>query len=166
MFICNSSSYCLRLLKSLILIIKRSVSSSCSATQTDATQNISPDLEWSGAPEKTKSLALIVHDPDAPVEHGWYHWIAVDIPVTATGVEKGAKFASPAREIAISSGTPGYAGPCPPVGHGAHHYHFTLYALDVKKIKLSPNLKPYEVEAAVKARAIAQTTLTGLYEKK
>ncbi|MCL1972157.1 MAG: YbhB/YbcL family Raf kinase inhibitor-like protein [Endomicrobia bacterium] len=128
--------------------------------------NISPDLEWSEVPEGAKSLALIVHDPDAPVEHGWYHWIVVDIPITVTGVAKGAKFAKPAREIVTSYGVPGYDGPCPPVGHGMHHYHFTLYALNTEKIKLTPKMKPYEVEAAVKAHALSQVTLTGLYERK
>ena len=129
-------------------------------------ENISPDLKWSGMPQGAKSLALIVHDPDAPVEHGWYHWIVVDIPVKVTGIAKGAKFAKPAREIATNYGNPGYGGPCPPVGHGVHHYNFTLYALDIKKIKLTPEMKPYEVEAAVKAHAIAQATITGLYERK
>lgn len=122
--------------------------------------NVSPDLEWSGVPKEAKSLALIVHDPDAPREHGWYHWIVVDIPITTAGVGKGMKFAEPAREIA------GYNGPYPPVGHGVHHYHFTIYALNIEKIELAPDMKPYEIEEAVKAHALSKATITGLYERK
>ncbi|MCL2484529.1 MAG: YbhB/YbcL family Raf kinase inhibitor-like protein [Endomicrobia bacterium] len=129
-------------------------------------KNISPDLEWGKAPEGAKSLALIVHDPDAPVEHGWYHWIVVDIPVTAIGIKKGAKFASPAREITTSWGAPGYDGPCPPPGHGKHRYNFTVYALNTEEIELSPDMKPYEVEEAVKSHSLGEITLTGIYERK
>jgi len=123
-------------------------------------ENVSPDLKWSGIPAEAKSLALIVHDPDAPHKHGWYHWIVVDIPVTVTGIEKGAKFAKPARAL------DGYNGPCPPAGHGVHHYNFTLYALNVERMELKPSLTPYEIEKAVKAHALAQTKVTGLYERK
>ncbi|MCL2469053.1 MAG: YbhB/YbcL family Raf kinase inhibitor-like protein [Alphaproteobacteria bacterium] len=127
--------------------------------------NISPDLRWFDVPEEAKSLALIVHDPDAPRDFGWYHWIVVDIPPSVTGVEKGAKFDAPARELATDYGVPGYNGPCPPIGHGVHHYHFMLYALDVEELDLTPDMKPHEIDATVKASSLAQATITGLYER-
>lgn len=128
--------------------------------------NISPDLRWDEVPKGTRSLALVVHDPDAPREHGWYHWIVVDIPVSTASIAKGTKFTKPARELATDYGAPGYNGPCPPIGHGVHHYHFVLYALDVERIELTPDMPPHEIELAIRARSLAQATITGLYERK
>jgi Raf kinase inhibitor-like YbhB/YbcL family protein len=128
--------------------------------------NISPDLDWGGIPANAASLALVVHDTDSAGPYGFYHWIVVDIPPHITGITEGEKFASPAREIDTDFGMPGYNGPCPPVGYGPHHYHFTLYALDVPNIELAPGLKPHEVEAIIKSHAVAGTTIIGLYERK
>ena len=129
-------------------------------------ENVSPDLAWVGVPFEAKSLALVVHDPDAPREHGFYHWIVVDIPTTVTKVAKGGKFAPPAREITTDFGVPGYNGPCPPVGHGVHHYHFTLYALDVANIELDSGMTPHQVAEAIRERAVGQATIIGLYERR
>ena len=129
-------------------------------------ENISPDLRFAGVPAGAKSLALIVHDPDAPHPHGWYHWLVADIPVTVAGVAKGAKFALPARELPTDFGKPGYNGPCPPKGSGPHHYHFILYALDVEKIELPAGMTPYQVHQAIRLRAVKETEITGLYERK
>ena len=60
--------------------------------------NISPDLKWENAPADTKSFAIIMHDPDAPVKNGWYHWIVLNIPSEITGFEKGQKIKSPMFE--------------------------------------------------------------------
>ncbi|MCL1902288.1 MAG: YbhB/YbcL family Raf kinase inhibitor-like protein [Alphaproteobacteria bacterium] len=127
--------------------------------------NISPDLEWDGVPPNAKSLALIMHDPDSKNEHGFYHWIVVDIPVNVMGVARGEKFASPAREIPGDFGAAGYRGPCPPIGGGAHHYHFTMYAMNVEQLDLDAGMTPYQVAAAIKSHSIAATTITGLYRR-
>ena len=66
----------------------------------------------------------------------------------------------------IKSKTVGYGGACPPVGHGMHHYNFTVYALDVEKIDVDKNAKPKEVEKKVLAHSIAKSTITALYERK
>ena len=129
-------------------------------------ENISPDLLWKNIPVDAKSLALVVHDPDAPRPGGFYHWIVVDIPAATTGLEMGMRVKSPAIEVATDFGTPGYNGPCPPVGHSAHRYHFTIHALDVKKINLSPGLSPAAVESVIKSHTIESATITGLYERK
>jgi len=91
--------------------------------------NISPDLFWRDIPAGTQSLALIVSDPDAP--HGiWYHWGIFNLPPVAGGLNVGqTHFPASTRQAKNSWGNIGYAGPCPP--SGGHHYHFSLYALDI-----------------------------------
>ena len=129
-------------------------------------ENVSPDLEWSGVPSDAKSLALVVHDPDAPRAEGFYHWIAVDIPPSVRAVAKGEKFQPPARELPGDYGVPGYNGPCPPAGHGAHHYHFTVYALDVSKIDIPSGAEPFEAAEQIRSHSVGQATLVGLFENK
>ncbi len=91
-------------------------------------ENISPPLEWSGLPAGTQQLALICHDPDAPLPYGFTHWTIYNIPPTVSQLAQagGSKF----TEGTNSAEQLGYTGPAPPVGHGTHHYYFWLYALD------------------------------------
>ncbi len=128
-------------------------------------QNISPELSWSNAPTGTKSFAIICHDPDAPREHGWYHWLVVNIPSHVSEIKTGGNIPG-----ALSTMTDfkenAYGGACPPVGHGVHHYNFTVYALNTEKLDVSAQTAPTEVEKVVKQHALAQATLTGLYERK
>lgn len=104
--------------------------------------NVSPRLEWSGAPEGTQSFALTVYDPDAPTGSGFWHWVVVNIPATATGLERGAGTRDgqslPAGSVQVPTdfGVPGYGGPCPPVGDTPHRYLFTLHALRTPKLEL------------------------------
>ena len=127
--------------------------------------NISPELSWSGAPEGTKSFAIICHDPDAPRATGWYHWLVVNIPATVSEVKAGGKIAG-ALETITDFGQNAYGGACPPVGHGIHHYNFTVYALDTASLAVDEQTPPTEVEQLVKSHALAQSTITGLYERK
>ena len=127
--------------------------------------NISPQLSWSNAPRGTRSFAVICHDPDAPREHGFYHWLIINIPADVSSVAAGGKIVG-ALETVTSFGKNAYGGPCPPVNHGPHRYNFTVYALDVEKLELAPQTDPLKVERLVKAHALAQTTLTGLYERR
>lgn len=122
--------------------------------------NVSPELHWSGAPAKTRSFALIVHDPDAPAPGGWYHWIAYNIPapvreLRANAVLNGAQLGM------TSFGQNAYGGPCPPPGK-PHHYDFTLYALDVPKIAAAHLTGP-QLQSAIAHHTLARATLTGLY---
>ena len=108
--------------------------------------NVSPALAWSGVPEGTKSLALQVHDPDAPNGAGFWHWAVYDIPPSATGLAQGAgnspdslpKPAYGGTTDFFDTGATGvngnYGGPCPPEGDPPHHYVFTLYALAVPDV--------------------------------
>jgi Raf kinase inhibitor-like YbhB/YbcL family protein len=104
-------------------------------------QNQSPAIRWSGAPDGTRSFALLVHDPDAPTGGaGWWHWSVYDIPATATGLPGGVTAAAGlpdgARQGPTDFGRPGWGGPCPPAGHGDHRYIFSLYALGVAKLEV------------------------------
>lgn len=124
--------------------------------------NLSPELHWSGAPAGTKSFAIVMHDPDAPAPGGWYHWVAYNIPASTHAFSAGTKL--PGNELGKTSWDENaYGGPCPPAGP-AHHYNFTLYALDVPSLS-TEHLTGPQVEAAVAKHTLAKTTLTGLYSK-
>lgn len=135
-------------------------------------KNISPALAWSGAPADTKSFALLVHDPDAPTGGaGWWHWLMVNIPATATGLAKdagkadGAKLPSGALHVGTDFGGPGWGGPCPPAGDKPHRYNFTLYALKTGRLDVSgasASLAGYMVNGDTLAKA----TLTGKFGRK
>ena len=127
--------------------------------------NVSPQLSWINPPTNTKSFAIICHDPDAPKENGWYHWLVVNIPVNVTSIEQGQKIEGSLETITDFKDY-GYGGACPPVGHGVHHYHFTVYALDVDNLDVDKNESPVEVEKKVRQSAIAKSTITGLFERK
>lgn len=89
--------------------------------------NQSPPLEWTGVPQGTKSLALIMQDPDAP-SGTFVHWVVYDIPPVVSGFRQNTY---QGKEGANSMGKEEYMGPCPPPGN-PHHYHFKLYALDAE----------------------------------
>jgi len=125
--------------------------------------DVSPELTWSGAPEKAQSFALIADDPDAPMGT-WVHWVIYDLPANTAelpeGVPKQEQAASGAQGK-NSSGKIGYGGPCPPPGK-PHRYFFKLYALD-SKLNLKPGARKPEVEAAMKGHVLAQAELMGKY---
>lgn len=127
----------------------------------------SPPLEWSGAPEGTRSLALVVDDPDAPdparPQRVWVHWIVLDIPPTVASLPEGASTALPAgaRMGKNDWGKTAYGGPCPPVGR--HRYFHVLYALDAVLGLEAPTKA--ELEAAMAGHVLARAELVGTYEK-
>lgn len=102
--------------------------------------NQSPELSWTNPPEGTKSFAVTLYDQDAPTGSGFWHWVIVDIPATATGLKRGAgntqSNAAPAGSLQSvnDTGMPGYLGPCPGEGEAPHHYVFTVYALKTEKL--------------------------------
>jgi len=124
--------------------------------------NEAPELNWGNPPEGTKSFALVIDDPDAP-SRTFRHWGVFDIPATARSIIGGQKAA---KEATNDKGSVGYTGPCPPPGHGLHHYHFKLFALSVYKLALSDNAKVIDVENAASSHAIAEGEMVGTYERK
>lgn len=135
-------------------------------------EDLSPPLAWSRAPEGTRQWALICDDPDAPTREPWVHWVIYAIPADTRqlpeGVPNREELDSPpgARQgrNSWSSGTTiGYRGPDPPSGHGVHHYHFRLYALDAE-LDLPPGLTKNELLKAIQGHVLAAGELVGTYE--
>lgn len=130
--------------------------------------NTSPALAWSGAPSGTQSFALLVHDPDAPTGSGWWHWVLYNIPASTTSLPAGAgdpkKSLMPKGAVQGRNdyGTTGYGGPCPPPGK-PHHYNFKLYALKVAKLEVPEGASAALIGFNVRAQALAETQLTGMY---
>ena len=125
-------------------------------------ENVSPPLRWSGVPARTRSFALTVIDPDAQAPGGWVHWVAYDIPGDTRALEAGHE---PNAEVLTSFGTAGYGGPCPPVGDPPHHYHFTLYALDVPALRLPASASLADLRGAMKGHVLETATLVGTYRR-
>ncbi|HMD03001.1 MAG TPA: YbhB/YbcL family Raf kinase inhibitor-like protein [Candidatus Baltobacteraceae bacterium] len=102
-------------------------------------QNQSPDLSWSGAPPNTKSYAITIWDPDAPTGVGFVHWVLFNIPGNVTSLKAGAGSHTHAQVGATQGftdyGFSKYGGPCPPPGDSPHHYHLTVYALDIERFE-------------------------------
>lgn len=129
----------------------------------------SPPLTWSELPDGTRSVALIVEDPDAPDPKAprrvWIHWVVYDLPPTPPFL---AAAASPsalpagAREGVNDWKTIGYRGPCPPVGR--HRYVHTLYALDTRLDGVDHPSKQ-ALERAMAGHILGQARLVGTYEK-
>lgn len=133
--------------------------------------NISPALSWSGAPSTTKSFALSMYDPDAPTGSGWWHWVVFNIPAGTTSLPKDAgdvkKRLMPKGAIQSRTdfGSNGYGGPCPPPSDPPHHYHITVFAVDVDKL---PDAKSDAASAALVGfdlhfHTLGKATLTGMY---
>ena len=130
--------------------------------------DVSPSLTWIGLPPGTKSLALIVDDPDAPdpaaPKMTWVHWVLYNLPPTANGLPEGASVLPAGALQGLNDWQrTGYGGPCPPIGR--HRYFFKLYALDTVLPDLGRPTKAM-LEKAMKGHILVQTELTGTYQKR
>ncbi len=139
------------------------------STYTCEGENIAPPLEWDGVPKHTRSLVLIVDDPDAPDPKAprmtWVRWVLYNIPPGAAGVPPGATSGGlpPGTEEGLNDWKEtGYGGPCPPIGR--HRYFHKLYALD-KELEGMGKPTKAQIEAAMKEHVIAKAELVGTYEK-
>jgi Raf kinase inhibitor-like YbhB/YbcL family protein len=134
-----------------------------------AGQNISPAISWSGAPKNTKSFALSIYDPDAPTGSGFWHWVVFNIPPDVTSLPKNAGDPKanlmPAGVVQTHNdyGGVGYGGPCPPKGDKPHHYHITVFAVDVDKISADESSTPAVVGFNLHFHSLAKGVLTGVY---
>ena len=123
--------------------------------------DVAPALEWSGVPDGTRSFAVVVHDPDAPLVDGFTHWVAYNIPGDAAGLPEGGGDATAGQN---SFGNAGYNGPAPPPGHGPHHYYFWVYALD-DDLGLEPGLDRRALLERIEDHVIEQARLVGTFER-
>ncbi len=132
--------------------------------------DISPPLEWDNVPEHTRSLVLIVDDPDAPdldaPKMTWVHWVLYNIPPNTRSLPEHAtskELPSGTEEGLNDWKRTGYGGPCPPIGR--HRYFHKLYALDT--VLSEPGTKPTkaDIEAAMSGHVIAEAELIGTYKK-
>lgn len=131
-------------------------------------KDLSPPLRWSGLPEGTKQLVLIADDPDAPTPQPWVHWLLYNLPPETDHLPEGVKpkhSPSGAAQGVNSGGDIGYMGPMPPPGHGTHHYHFKIYALD-EELNLEPGLDKNTLLGRMEGHVLDQGELVGTYERR
>ncbi|MBE3556098.1 MAG: YbhB/YbcL family Raf kinase inhibitor-like protein [Firmicutes bacterium] len=128
-------------------------------------ENISPPFAWQNVPEGTKSLALICHDPDAPLispgTYGFVHWVLYNIPASVTSLPEGVDGYTKGKN---DFGQQNYGGPMPPNGHGPHHYYFWLFALN-QELNLAPGLTLWQLLQEIEPHCIGMNRLVGTYER-
>lgn len=131
--------------------------------------NVSPALQWQGAPANSQSFALTVYDPDAPTGSGWWHWVIFNLSSTLNSLPANAGKpvggTAPAGSIQSMTdfGQPGYGGPCPPVGDKPHRYIFTLYALKVDRLPLKSDASGAMVGFYLNQNMIAKASFMAYY---
>jgi Raf kinase inhibitor-like YbhB/YbcL family protein len=128
-------------------------------------EDVSPALAWSNVPDGTRSVALICHDPDAPLakegRYGFVHWVLYGIPASVSKLPEGTGD----HTAGINDfGRAGYGGPMPPEGHGKHHYYFWLLALDTEP-KLEAGLSMWALLEAIDDNVIGMNRLIGTYAR-
>lgn len=135
--------------------------------------DVSPALTWDGVPDGTRELALICDDPDAPQADPWVHWIFYGLNATVRSLPEnlpaGTRLSTPVallqgRNSWTTGRSTGYRGPLPPHGHGTHHYHFKLYALDAP-LSLNPGIDKPALLAAMQGHILATGELIGTYSR-
>jgi Raf kinase inhibitor-like YbhB/YbcL family protein len=130
-------------------------------------EDISPEFSWTDIPAGTKSLALILHDPDAPRAGGFTHWVVYDIDPSLRQIDENTPREEKPTGIGLQgkndSGKIGYMGPCPP--SGTHRYIARLFALDTE-LNLKPGAAHHEVESAMEGHILEKAALMGTYAKK
>jgi len=122
--------------------------------------NVSPPLAWSAVPDGTRSIAILVDDPDAP-KGTFLHWLVTGLSPATRSLGKAATLPAPAMPMRNDKGTDGYTGPCPPTG--THHYHFRVYALDVPLA--GKPLTRGAFTRAITGHVLAQGELVGTYKQ-
>lgn len=125
-------------------------------------EDVSPELVFSDVPAGTVELAVVCHDPDAPLTLGFTHWVVWGIAPDAGGIPRGGGGAF--TEGTNDMGNQGYGGPAPPPGHGRHHYFFHLYALS-RAVEGGSGTTGPELLAQIDDAITEQARLVGTYER-
>jgi len=121
--------------------------------------DVSPPLEWTGVPDATQSIAIIVDDPDAP-GGTFTHWLAYGL---SPGMSSLAAMPANAAEGVNDFGRRGYGGPCPPRG-AAHHYHFVVLALDTR-LGLAAGARRSDLDARISGHVLGRGELVATYQR-
>jgi Raf kinase inhibitor-like YbhB/YbcL family protein len=132
-------------------------------------QNVSLPLAWKDVPAAAKSLTLTRYDPDAPTGSGFWHWMAVNLPVSTmtlaenAGAEGNAGLPAGSVQARNDASTAAYFGPCPPTGDKPHRYIFTIYAVDVPKLDVGAGTSGAVVGFMLHFHTIAKASVTYTY---
>ncbi len=130
-------------------------------------EDVSPPLRWTGAPAAARSFALLCTDPDAP-RGTWWHWAVYDIATDEAGLPeaypKGPHVGACGQAV-NDFGYSVYGGPCPPKGHGVHHYHFRLLGLAVERLDVGDEPRCPDIEAAARNHVLGSTELIGTFSR-
>ncbi|THJ68764.1 YbhB/YbcL family Raf kinase inhibitor-like protein [Arthrobacter echini] len=130
----------------------------------------SPQLSWSGFPEGTKSFAVTVYDPDAPTASGFWHWAVVDLDLGTTSLPAGAgsedsgSLPAGAFQLRNDGGFVGYVGAAPPPGHGTHHYHVVVHAVDVESLGIPEDATPAYLGFNLFSHTLGRARLIGTFD--
>ena len=131
----------------------------------------SPQLGWSGFPDGTRSFAVTVYDPDAPTASGFWHWAVADLPVTTTSLPAGAGtegsglLPDGAVQLRNDAGFAGFLGAAPPEGHGPHHYHVVVHAVDVESLGVPADATPASLGFTLFSHTLGRARLIGTFEQ-
>jgi Raf kinase inhibitor-like YbhB/YbcL family protein len=136
-----------------------------------AKHNVSPALAWSGVPAQAQEVVVLMEDPDAPMPQAFVHWSIYGIPPSVNSLPEGIGAGGTAGRTLPggvfqgrnSTGRTGFFGPKPPPGHGVHHYHFQVFALD-EPLGLGPDAERDALVEAMRGHVLAQGDLVGTYE--
>jgi Raf kinase inhibitor-like YbhB/YbcL family protein len=130
-------------------------------------ENVSPNLKWTGAPDRAQSFAVTCYDPDAPTTVGFVHWVLFNLDGSTTSLDEGAGASGKQPSGAVLGfsdwGESQYGGMAPPQGDEPHHYQFTVYALDLPKLELGETATYALFRFMIRGHVLATGTLTGRF---
>ena len=133
-------------------------------------EDLSPQLNWSGFPEQTRSFAVTAFDPDAPTASGFWHWAVANLPATVselpTGVGDGSSLPGDALTLRNDAGIRRYVGAAPPAGHGVHRYFFVVHAVNQERLDIGEDASAAFLGFNLFMHSIARAVIHGTYEQK
>ncbi|OMQ14979.1 hypothetical protein A7K94_0212675 [Modestobacter sp. VKM Ac-2676] len=133
-------------------------------------EDVSPQLSWSGFPAGTRGFAVTVLDPDAPTGSGFWHWAVVGIPASVTelprgaGDDAGSGLPEGAVQLRNDAGLPRFVGAAPPAGHGTHHYHVVVHAVDTDDLGVPAEATPAFLGFTLFSHTLARGEIVATYD--